>query len=297
MKLTNRLNLPDAFVAAVAGDPYSPGTPLPNTKGVYSVTTLIGPPQIKRLLDQHEDELSEDVSDRVWALLGRSVHKMLEHSAGTSEVTEKRLYAELDGYTVSGQTDNLDVRKHELFDWKTTSAWSVKAGLREDWIRQTNAYAWLAAENGIQVDKLFIAAILRDWSRTERMRYAPTYPEAPVVVLPVPSMPIHAVRNYLQERLMLHTAKTVADCTAAERWERPGKWALMKQGRMSAVKLEDTAEALMAYAQDKGLAVGEQDSAGHWLVERPGEFVRCMDYCPVRSVCPQLKREGLVPNE
>ena len=85
MKLTNRLNLPDAFVAAVAGDPYSPGIPLPNTKGVYSVTTLIGPPQIKRLLDQHEDELSEDVSDRVWALLGRSVHKMLEHSAGTSE--------------------------------------------------------------------------------------------------------------------------------------------------------------------------------------------------------------------
>jgi len=55
--------------------------------------------------------------------------------------------------------------------------------------------------------------------------------------------------------------------------------------------------ALMAYAQDKGLAIGEKDSAGHWLVERPGEFVRCLDYCPVRSVCPQLKREGLVPNE
>ena len=297
MKLTNHLNLPDAFVAAVAGDPYSPGVPLPGTRGVYSVTTLIGPPQIKRLLDQHEDELSEDVSDRVWALLGRSVHKMLEHSAGTSEVTEKRLYAELDGYTVSGQTDNLDVRKHELFDWKTTSAWSVKAGLREYWIRQTNAYAWLAAENGIRVDKLFIAAILRDWSRTERMRYAPTYPEAPVVVLSVPLMPMYAVRNYLQERLMLHTAQAVADCTSAERWERPGKWALMKQGRMSAVKLEDTAEELMAYAQDKGLAVGEKDSAGHWLVERPGEFVRCMDYCPVRSVCPQLKREGLVAND
>ena len=86
-KITNMHNLPAAIVAAVANDPYVGG-------GDISTTKLIDSPQIRVLGGKHKEDLSVDVSERVWALLGQAVHTILER-AGLKEqgmVVEERLY-------------------------------------------------------------------------------------------------------------------------------------------------------------------------------------------------------------
>ena len=83
MNLTNLLGLPDAFVAAVKNDPYTGG-------GDISATKLIDSPQRRVLYGKYKDFVVEDVSDRVWAVMGQAVHTVLER-AGTSALVEERL--------------------------------------------------------------------------------------------------------------------------------------------------------------------------------------------------------------
>lgn len=73
MKLTNKYNLPEPIYDAVKADPYKGG-------GWISTTTLIDSPQIRVLKKAHKDELSEDASDMLWALLGSAVHGVLERA-------------------------------------------------------------------------------------------------------------------------------------------------------------------------------------------------------------------------
>ena len=72
MKLTNHFNLPDTFFQAVLNDKYSRGD------AQYSATDLIRPPRITILSRRYWDEIEEDVSERIWALLGKAVHAILE---------------------------------------------------------------------------------------------------------------------------------------------------------------------------------------------------------------------------
>ncbi len=72
MRLTNLLSLPQPIVDAVANDDYSRGN------ADISVTSLISPPRQVALLGQHYDELTEDVSDRIYSLFGKAIHKIIE---------------------------------------------------------------------------------------------------------------------------------------------------------------------------------------------------------------------------
>ena len=83
MQIANRANLPDAIVQAVINDPYDAG-------GCnISVTGLIGPPRIRMLSRAHWDKLQEDASDRIWALVGRIGHGILERAETCAETGRK----------------------------------------------------------------------------------------------------------------------------------------------------------------------------------------------------------------
>ena len=56
MKITNLTNLPDPVVKALSKDNYSRG------ESQISVTTLIDCPRVRLLREEHDDEISEDVS-------------------------------------------------------------------------------------------------------------------------------------------------------------------------------------------------------------------------------------------
>ena len=106
MKLTNKSNLPEAIKRAVENDPYD------SSGSDISTTKLIAPPRIRVLQKRNWDSLEEDVSNRIWSLLGQSVHHIIERAKTRKEISEKRLFYKDDkitnGWTLSGAFDLLN---------------------------------------------------------------------------------------------------------------------------------------------------------------------------------------------
>lgn len=279
MKYTNHSNLPQPLVTAVTQDPYSRGN------ADISVTQLISPPRKIALEAKHFDELEEDVSDRIWSLIGQSVHHILERANKTA-IAERRLSMKVEDWIVSGAMDAV-YSSGLLQDYKVTSVWQVINGLKEDWENQLNCYAALLRENGESVTKLQVVAILRDWS-VNKAREGGNYPESQVVVIDVPLWPAHFASRWIKDRVILHQQARIIlpECSSEDRWEKPTVYAVMKPDRKSAVRLlEDESSAkAMAAGIDKG-----------FVVKRPGESTRCTSYCSVARFCTQwasIQKQG-----
>jgi len=281
MRITNKFGLPQTIVNALERPTYSKG------QADLSVTELIAPPQLVALKHKHSDELESDASEMVWSLFGSAVHSILEQGADDDHLLEERLYAKVNDWTISGA---IDVQRHrdegiDILDYKVVKAYSVM-NEKVEWEQQLNLYAWLVRENkSLPVHSLAIVAIIRDWSQREAQRSA-DYPQSPVVVLPVRRWSKDECESYLLERVRLHQEAYTAvelggevqPCTPAEMWEKPTCWALMKEGRKSAVKIHWDAPPELP--DDK-----------HWIEIREGERTRCKSYCPVNKFCTQWSNQ------
>jgi len=180
--LTNKHNLPEAFRNFEKRNPHTSGG------ADYTVTTLIDSPRISSLKELHGDEVDEDVSDRIMAILGTAVHKILETGVGYGETPEQRFHTEVGGVEISGQVDLQTECSNGvlLSDYKTTSAFVVQKFPhgKPEHERQLNTYAYLARRNGVKVSGLEVVAIIRDWSDGNARRSS-EYPENPVVRIPI----------------------------------------------------------------------------------------------------------------
>lgn len=271
MNLTNLLGLPDAFVAAVKNDPYTGG-------GDISVTKLIDAPQRRVLYGKYKDFVVEDVSDRVWALMGQAVHTVLER-AGTSALVEERLFMEVNGWKLSGQFDRLHVADKTIQDWKVTTTY--KADGDDSWTKQLNILRMLAIANGHDIERLQVVAIFRDWQRSKAERDE-KYPQSNVKVIELPVWSNEQAMQYITDRISMHQAAVKGEevlCSDDERWYAGSTFALMKEGNKRATKVADTREEL-----------GEP-AKGFFIEERKGGYRRCEGYCEVAPFCPQLARE------
>jgi hypothetical protein len=284
VNLTNHADLPSAIVEAIRNDPYDAGD------CHISVTRLIGPPQIRILERWHDAELTEDASDRIWSLVGQIGHGILERAEARA-LSEQRLFADCEGWRISGQFDRMTVDDDGgLADYKFTSVWAVLDGPKPEWVQQLNVLRWLAHVNGYPpIRRLAIVAVLRDWSRG-KARQGGDYPPHQVKVVPVPVWDLAEAAAYVAERVRLHQAaeraaaegRPLPACTAAERWAKPDSWAVKKPGRKSALRVFGTE------ADARALAV--QTPSGY-VEHRPGESVRCADYCAVAPFCAQRRAE------
>lgn len=290
MNITNRFNLPVTLLNAVKDDEYDRGD------SVLSVTQLISSPRIVLLQDLNADNLTADVVDRVPALLGTAVHKIIEKGSKDipNHIVEERLFAEILGWKISGavdlQIDNGD-GTWEINDYKVTSVYSVMDE-KIEWIQQLNSYAFLMFKTHQRsVTKLKIIAILRDWQR-KQAEIKPDYPQSQVVVVDIPVWDYERQAEFVYERVRLHQeAKKMVDsggavpyCTDQERWLRGETWAVMKEGRKSAVKLYGNEEDSINYSSGLG--------DGHYVEHRPGTPVRCAgNYCMVAQWCRQYQEE------
>ena len=79
MIVTNKKNLPQGIVDAVKKDYYSKGD------AKFSVTGLLQPPQVRRLMALNFEELTTDASDEIWKLFGSAVHHILDRGQGKTE--------------------------------------------------------------------------------------------------------------------------------------------------------------------------------------------------------------------
>jgi hypothetical protein len=277
MIITNIEGLPQPLVDAVIKDPYR----APNCD--LTVTQLIAPPRKVALEKQNDAIMEVDASERLWALMGQIGHGILERSAN-SGIVEKRWYEAVDGWVISGQSD-LVLAENKLIDYKFTSTWTIKEGLKKDWEEQMNLLAFLAESKAQPIREAQIICIFRDWSTLEAKRDR-NYPQRQVKVLPVPLWGYDRAMSFCRERIKLHADaqsgnSPLPECTPEERWEKAPKWAVMKKGRVRAVKLYDNeADAQKHSRSEKNTTV----------VHRPGESVRCANYCAAAPFCEQWKR-------
>jgi len=281
MQITNNYALPEPLVSAIKNDPYK-------KVGDISVTGLIRPPRMRVLEKRHDNEIVADASDFIWRLLGQSVHEVLARADTSNHLSEERLIETLEGWEVSGEPDLLDSHG-KLSDFKVTSVFAFLLGEKPEWTQQLNYYRWLYAKKGFSVTNLEITAILRDWSKS-RSKLEPDYPKAASLTVPIKLSPMDEVESTLRQRVLLHkNAERLSDddlpeCSPEERWFRPPTFAVKKEGNKRAFRVFDDLVSAESLAKEKGMIVEA----------RPGQNVRCEDFCPVLQWCNQAKSLGVL---
>jgi len=125
---------------------------------------------------------------------------------------------------------------------------------------------------------------MRDW-QASKAKYDKSYPQSQVAVHNIKVWKDDEVEKFLIETIdQFEAAKELPDdelplCTDQDRWARPGKWALMKEGRKSAIKLYDEKPDI-------------ELEKNQYLEERPGEYFKRCEYCSAIQFCNQFK-EGI----
>lgn len=288
MILTNNLNLPQPFVDAATSDhEYKPYR--------YSVTEVLGGTCEAVLKRRHQGEQEEDVADRVWAIFGTAVHKVLQEAEATdTQLQENWLSVPIDGtpYELSGIFDLYDDSTGTVTDYKTTSVWTVTFGDFDKWRSQTLLYCWMLRKHGFDARRGEIVALLRDHSQRKAMTEK-DYPKHPVFRIgwDFTDEDFKTAEDMLSrwfESLFLQDRcrdDELAPCSPEQRWHKSDKWAVMRRGQKKAVKLFDCKDNALSFMDwlanqpsNKGKAL--------YIEHREGEDTKCDSYCPVSDFCP-----------
>lgn len=315
MNLTNKFDLPAPIVRAVTRDPYDRGP------AQFSVSNLIDAPRAQTLQWKFDQKIEEDVSDRIFSLLGRAVHHILEIGADeTKETAEERLFMDVEvggvKVSISGAMDLQDAPIDgvvDITDWKVTSCYGFMAD-KAAWHKQLNCYAhlvrkaqWRGVQNpdgswtkvprhGSDVGYLQIGGILRDWTKSQSERN-PEYPRAAIQMLDIPTWKPQEAEDYFLDRVKRHikarsmdfAGKELPKCNKEERWEDEPKYAVIKPGNKRATAVyEERASA------DEHIRTSPELE----LQVRPGEPRRCINnYCKVAEWCSQYEAYRGANNE
>jgi hypothetical protein len=241
-----------------------------------------------------------DVTDGIWSMMGRAMHSLAEAGADANHIAEERIHTEVLGWDLSGGIDLQ--RLHDgtvaIEDYKVTSAWAVMND-KPEWEHQLNVYAYLVTkEKGWTVDQLNVIAFVRDWARMKAGTQE-GYPSAPVIRVPVRLWSFEEQEAYVKARVLLHQSAATSDqfgdelphCTDEERWVKQAKFAVMKPGRKTAVRVFDTKAEAKQWIDDQGAgAILHKDL--FYIEERPGAATRCAEnFCSVSQLCTQWQTE------
>ena len=283
MKVTNKMNLPQAIVDAVSVERH-------NQKGSYSATTLLKSETETLLTNRHFDEIEVDASDSVWQIWGTAVHSIFEKQKDNS-FKEEFFSVKVSNSTVTGRVDNYDLENEILADFKTCAVWKIIYNDFDDWYKQGMIYSWLMKQNGLNVKKCKFLALIKDHSKSKAMIDA-SYPQSPIYVyeFDVTENALSEIEVFIKDKIAkLEENENTPDnelkgCNKEERWATDPKFAVMKQGRKSAIKLFDSKEE----AEKNMSALG-----GTYIEERKGEDKKCDNgYCNVCKWCPYFQNKN-----
>lgn len=287
MIITNKLNLPSPFVSLAQRDyVYEPNE--------YRVTSLLKGIRETILERRHHKEIERDVSDMVWLLFGTAVHGILEkHQELGHELKEERIKVPIGDYILSGQFDLYNDETKIVTDYKTASVWKIIFGDFEDWRRQILIYCLMLRKIGFDAQGGQIVAFLKDHSKRDA-KIKPDYPQFPVQVVKFnfTDDDFKECEEWLQARFEeIAAAEKLPDdelpiCTSDERFNSGDKFAVMKKGRKTALRVLDSMEEAEQWKAENG---------GDEIVIRPGEDKKCLDYCAACEFCNYYK-EKVVPN-
>jgi len=277
--VTNRYALPQALYEAMAAHHR------PHDPNVLHVTELVQPPRIQILQQRHEGEIIEDAMDRFWAFRGTAMHEVIAAMPPKPDRhTELSVSLNHSGILVTGTIDLID--GDTLSDWKFGSVFGVifDPDGKPEHRAQVNLYRYLLAMSPIlpKVQRLQLIYLMNDWSERRALQGG-NYPSKPVVVIEVPMWDNDTAAQYLDERVALYmNCRLVTDdelplCSDKERWRTPTTYAVMKEGRKSALKLHDNRQDAESMAAINGNKC--------YVEIRNGEDRRCAKYCSAAPFC------------
>jgi hypothetical protein len=228
--------------------------------------------------------MTDDVSNRIWALLGTAVHKLLEIETPDT-FTEEYFSVPVGSMNVTGRVDCYDMTNAIIHDYKTASVWKVIKGDFADWRKQGLIYAWLLTKQGFPVKECRFTAILKDHSKS-KAKYDSSYPQVPTYVyqFTVSDADLKETEKMIYAKVEeLEKAKDLPDdklpmCTEHERWSKPTTYAVMKEGRKTALRVFEEKELAEQY-----LASLEEKKA--YIEERKGSDPKCEEYCSCCEWC------------
>ena len=277
MKITNKLGLPTPFVSMAQKDYVC----APNE---YRVTSLLKGVRETILERRHDDEIERDVSDMVWLLFGTAVHNILEHyQESEQELKEERIKVPIGKYTLSGRFDLYNDKTKVVTDYKTASVWKLIYGDFEDWRRQILIYAYMLRQIGFDAQSGQVVAFLKDHSKRDA-KYKAGYPPYSVEVVRFDFLEedFAECEEWLTRKFAeIEAAEQLPDdelpiCTPEERYNSGDKYAVMKKGRKSALRVLDSMEEAERWKEQNG---------GDYIDVRPGEDKKCEEYCSVNQFC------------
>lgn len=284
MIITNELNLPQAFVQMAQRDEYE------TANNEYRVTSLLKGIRETELERRHSHEIKRDVSDMVWLLFGTATHSILERQKeGDREIKETRLKMEMDGIVLSGQFDLYNEEEERITDYKTASVWKIIYGNYEDWRRQLLIYAYMLRDAGFPVKRGRVVAFLKDHNKRDAKVKA-GYPKLPVqpVDFTFSERDFQEIEVWLKEKVAeVKRARELPDdrlplCTQEERFNSGDKYAVIKKGRKTALRVLDSKEEAEQWMASNG---------GDSIEIRPGEDKKCQDYCAAKEFCSYYKEK------
>lgn len=283
MKITNKLGLPQAFVSMAESD-------YEYKDKQYSVTSLQKGVRQTILERRYHNEIEQDVSDMIWLLFGTAVHNILDHQEeGEYEFKEEYLKISIGDYKLSGRFDLYNAETKIVTDYKTCSVWKIIYQDFEDWRQQLLMYAYMLKSIGIPTTKGEVIAIMKDHSKS-KAKYDASYPELPVfkITFNFSEKDYKEIEIFLKEKFAeIEKAEKLSDeelpiCTPEERFNSGNKYAVMKKGRKSALRVLDTEEEAKEWM--------EKNQKGEYIETRLGEDKKCNDYCRVNEFCSHYQK-------
>lgn len=285
MKITNVNNLPAPFVSAVERE-------YQYKDKQYSATQLLKGSCEAVLERRHHDEIQNDVSDMIWLIFGTAVHSILENAEEEAEqLKENKIVIDVDGgYKLSGIFDLYDAKEKKVTDYKTATVWKVIYNDWEDYRKQLLIYAYMLKKIGFECNKGEIIATLKDHSKS-KAKYDTSYPQFPVhkVSFEFNDNDFKEIERFIKNKFNeIKLQEALSDdklipCTDVERWHKDDKYAVMKEGRKSALKVCSSQVEANEYIASKNL------DSRHYIEFREGQDTKCDDYCNVKQWCPFYK--------
>tara|TARA_R110000822_G_scaffold107320_2_gene235846 strand:+ start:1545 stop:2435 length:891 start_codon:yes stop_codon:yes gene_type:complete len=283
MNIENKHGAPESFMRFCADDDYDSGD------CDFSATELLEDPKIATLKSRHPDFSINDPYDNPWVHIGQMFHKFMELNAPEEEVSEQRLFSEIDGKTISGAMDVQIIHKGRMVigDYKVTSVFSMRDTAK--WEQQLNIYAWLVEkETDSVVEKLEIYAFLRDWRISSQERMPDSYPARPGVTVDIPLWSFAKREEFIRERVRLHSTaralpdEDLPDCSRDAVWPSGTAWQLLRED-LGTKKFYQTKRAATAAYDDMVPSVQLET----YISKTHETLRRCKSYCEFSDTCDQ----------
>jgi len=278
MRYLNKHNLRPAYVEALTTDNYD------YQPDVMSSTFLINPPYKAKLTRLYADDLVTDVTNNAWKVYGTAIHSVLE-TEHKEYIVEKRFYADIDvdgeKQKISSKIDVYDIENASLEDFKSTSSFMYKNGVKPAWEQQLNINAYILTQNDIPVNQIYINALFRDWKHGFSKE---DMPPTPCHSFPVTLWSEEQQLAFIKERIKLHQNHNPDVCSKEERWSED-VFKVFKPNAKRATRVFKSYAAAQIFTRNNA-------SKGPYEIRTvEGEDKRCHNYCEVNYLCKYYKEK------